>query len=174
VLFRTGFDSTNPHVLTRAVALAAASAAEEGCGVSPELKWPNDLLLHGKKLGGILAQAVVIDGRTAVVVGMGLNLGWAPPDAARLAGISPTDFLPVWLRHLAAFLETDTAEAYRARLGTLGRTVRIERAADTLVGTAVDVAPDGALVVDTPQGRHVVTVGDVVHLRSGFEDPSKC
>jgi BirA family transcriptional regulator, biotin operon repressor / biotin---[acetyl-CoA-carboxylase] ligase len=172
VLFRTGFATNNPHVLTRAVALAAIDAAAESQIGQLSLKWPNDLLLGDRKVGGILAQAGSNGDAIVVVVGMGLNFGWAPPDAARLAGFTPTDFLPVWLAHLDRRLATDTSEAYRANLATLGRKVRVERGQNTLVGRATDVRLDGALVVETDAGREYVTLGDVVHLRVAAEDES--
>ena len=57
-------------------------------------------------------------------------------------------------------------ERYRERCVTLGRPVRVERSADELVGTATDVDATGALLVRDEAGvDHVVTVGDVVHLR---------
>jgi BirA family biotin operon repressor/biotin-[acetyl-CoA-carboxylase] ligase len=104
------------HLCTMAVALAAAAACEQAAGVRPDLKWPNDLMVGGRKLGGILAEALPAgalsagarpegplpagplpagapagrsDGseRTeasgvgpAVVVGLGLNVGWPSPD----------------------------------------------------------------------------------------------
>ena len=65
-------------------------------------------------------------------------------------------------------------ERYRARLATLGRRVRVERAADTLEGDAVDVTDDGALVVRRDDGTdELVTVGDVVHLRTHLTPPSE-
>ena len=73
-----------PHVLTQRVGLAAIAACEEVAGVSPVLKWPNDLLLDGAKLAGVLAQAH-LGPEPAVVVGIGLNVGWAPEGAACLS-----------------------------------------------------------------------------------------
>jgi BirA family transcriptional regulator, biotin operon repressor / biotin---[acetyl-CoA-carboxylase] ligase len=165
VLFRSGFDHFHPHSLTQAVALAAAQTAEKLVGVRPEMKWPNDLLLNGMKLGGILAQSSMSANDMVVVVGMGLNIGWAPPDAARLDGTTPSDFLPAWLDALAVTLRTDCFEQYRLRLATLGSQVRVELPTETLVGTATDVQRDGTLVLETKEGRRVISVGDVVHLR---------
>ena len=55
---------------------------------------------------------------------------------------------------------------YRARLGTLGRRVRVDQATGAISGTAVDVRDAGELVVrDVDAVDHVVTIGDVVHLR---------
>jgi BirA family transcriptional regulator, biotin operon repressor / biotin---[acetyl-CoA-carboxylase] ligase len=165
VLFRSGFDRSRPHSLTQAVALAAAQTAETLVGERPELKWPNDLLLNGLKLGGILAQNSKSANDMVVVVGMGLNIGWAPSGAAQLGGTTPSEFLPVWLDALAVRLRTDCFDEYRSRLLTLGSQVRVEMPTETLVGTATEVQRDGTLVLDTTEGTRVISVGDVVHLR---------
>ncbi len=88
VLLRPTLAIEELHLCTVAVALAAADACERVAGVVPELKWPNDLMVGGRKLAGILAEA--LPGRSgpvsaspttpAVVVGLGLNVGWPPPD----------------------------------------------------------------------------------------------
>ncbi|WP_131103944.1 biotin--[acetyl-CoA-carboxylase] ligase [Ornithinimicrobium sufpigmenti] len=154
------------------------------------LKWPNDVLVETGarpgKLAGILAQ--VADGGT-IVVGTGLNVdhdvdqlpvptatswrlcrGGAPlPDGAREA------FLHAYLSHLAHLHDELTAgrvdgvrEAYRQACGTLGRPVVVHGAAGTgMTGTAVDVAADGALVLQGPGGRSEHHAGDVEHLRPG-------
>jgi BirA family transcriptional regulator, biotin operon repressor / biotin---[acetyl-CoA-carboxylase] ligase len=165
VLFRTGWHY--PHELTQRVAVAAADAAEVLTGVRPTLKWPNDLLVSGEKLAGILAQAGGSGGRIEfVVVGMGLNLGWAPDGAARLEGVSRDDFLHEWLRLMAAQWSDPIETRYRAQLATLGQRVRVERTGDALEGDAVDVQPDGTLIVCDDHGvQHSVALGDVIHLR---------
>ena len=167
VLFREGFDRTVPHQLTQRVALAAVATSVELAGVRPELKWPNDLLLDGRKLAGILAQAgdVTSDGVGFVVVGMGLNLGWAPEGAARLDGVGRDDFLASWLAHLARRWAEPVHGPYREALATIGRRVRVQQADGELVGDAIDVTAAGELVVDVDGQRVVVAVGDVVHLR---------
>jgi len=101
VLLRPHLAVDELHLCTVAVALAAAAACEDGAGVVPDLKWPNDLMVGGRKLGGILAEALPAgtgdadadDGTgggsgkaSAVVVGLGLNVGWPPPDAAPGSG----------------------------------------------------------------------------------------
>ena len=170
VLFRT--IPAQPHELTRRVALAAVAAAADAAGVGAVLKWPNDLLVEGRKLAGILAEAggsgpgARID---HVVVGLGMNVGWAPPGAARLGdGVHPLDVLGALL---TAFdqLPADPGELherYRANLATLGQQVRVEQASAVLEGRAIDVEPDGRLVVlDGCAATHRLDVGDVVHLR---------
>jgi BirA family transcriptional regulator, biotin operon repressor / biotin---[acetyl-CoA-carboxylase] ligase len=172
VLFRSNFDPASPHSLTQAVAVAAARTAEALAGRRPDLKWPNDLLLDEAKLGGILAQSSQTAGQMYVVVGMGLNIGWAPPEAARLAGLTPTEFLPTWLAVLSETIASDCFEEYRSRLATLGREVRVELASETFLGKAIDVGRDGSLVVETNDRLRSVSVGDVVHLRSPSVDGS--
>ncbi len=165
VLFRDGIDPL--HAVTQRVGVAAAIACEGVAGVVVSLKWPNDLLVDGRKLGGILAEA-----RPGfVVVGLGLNVGWAPPGAARLGdGVDPPAVLDALLDALAEVWAWDGASAwaaYRERLSTLGRAVRVELPqARVLEGIATDVEPDGRLVVrDAAGATHRVDSGDVIHLR---------
>jgi BirA family transcriptional regulator, biotin operon repressor / biotin---[acetyl-CoA-carboxylase] ligase len=172
VLFRSGFDPANPHSLTQAVAVAAARTTEALAGKRPDLKWPNDLLLDGAKLGGILAQTSLTAGEMYVVVGMGLNLGWAPPEGARLAGVMPTEFQVGWLAALSDTIASDCFEEYRSRLATIGREVRVELPSETIHGRATDIRRDGSLVMETTGGLRTVSVGDVVHLRSPSADGS--
>lgn len=157
-----------PAELTWRVGLAAREAARVVAGVDASLKWPNDLLADGCKLAGILAQAHMAGpGAPAVVVGIGMNVGWAPGGAAMLgAGIDPLDVLAVLLREYDA-LPTDVTGRYREALGTLGRRVRVELpAGDVVEGRALDVEADGRLVVlDDCAVTHRLDVADIVHLR---------
>jgi BirA family biotin operon repressor/biotin-[acetyl-CoA-carboxylase] ligase len=144
-----------PALVTLHAGLAAAGACEAVAGVAIGLKWPNDLLLDDAKVGGILTEAVA----DAAVVGLGVNLAWAPAGAARLGATVDRDAL------LDAYLERlgdpgDVLARYRRRCTTLGRPVRVELPAGAIEGIAEDVDDDGRLVVaDRP-----VAAGDVVHL----------
>jgi BirA family biotin operon repressor/biotin-[acetyl-CoA-carboxylase] ligase len=161
ILFRDVPDE--PGDLTRAVGIAAVDAVLAVAGVEARLKWPNDVLLDGRKLAGILAQRAPSG---EVVVGIGLNVGWAPDGAALLGpGVEPVAVLTELLRALQA-LGADAPDRYRALLDTLGRRVRVELAAGEIVGRAVDVARDGGLrVIDECAITHHIEAGDVVHLR---------
>ena len=156
--------------LTHRVGLAVARAlgsltATERVG----LKWPNDVLLDDLKVAGILAvRSTGPDGVPAgIVVGVGVNVGWAPAGAARLGpDHEPADVL---LETLTAYdaLPDEVQPAYRAALRTLGARVRVELpGGDHVVGRAVDVGADGRLaVLDDCAVTHHLDVGDVVHLR---------
>jgi BirA family transcriptional regulator, biotin operon repressor / biotin---[acetyl-CoA-carboxylase] ligase len=170
---------TVPVEATHRVGLAAVAAARRFLGADAAgavgLKWPNDVLFGDRKLAGILAQRV--PDRDAVVVGLGLNVGWAPDGAAALGSLArdtngdlevhPARLLRALLEELDA-LPADIADRYTESLVTIGRWVRVELPGDTgLHGRAIAVDGSGRLVVDDPSGvRHHLDVGDVVHLRT--------
>ena len=152
------------------VALAGRDAATAVAGVTPGIKWPNDLVVEGAgKLAGILAET---DGAGAVAVGIGLNVGWAPPAAARLPdgeGVTRDAVLDAWLSSLAGWLgrsDRDVASAYRTACVTIGRAVRVSLVdGEEFEGTAADVDDEGRLLVEVNACLRTVDVGDVVHLR---------
>jgi BirA family biotin operon repressor/biotin-[acetyl-CoA-carboxylase] ligase len=91
VLLRPVLEPGQLHLCTSAVALAAADACAAVAGVSPAVKWPNDLLVRGRKLAGVLAESDPAapggpEGSVAVVVGVGCNVDWPGPEEA--GGIS--------------------------------------------------------------------------------------
>jgi len=166
---------TVPAEVTHRIGLAAVAAVrrlvDPDVAAAVGLKWPNDVLLGERKLAGILAQRV--PGRDAVVVGMGLNVGWAPDGAAAVGPhvsggrVTPARVLLTVLEELDA-LPSDIAGPYRDALVTLGRRVRVELpgGADALDARAVDVDDAGRLVViDADGGQRHLDVGDVVHVR---------
>jgi BirA family biotin operon repressor/biotin-[acetyl-CoA-carboxylase] ligase len=166
----------DPGRAVMAAGVALAAAVEDAAGVETGLKWPNDLVVDDRKLAGLLAEA---DG-DALVVGAGCNVNWdAFPDelaatatACNLEAGHPVDcdaLLDAFLDRFASSLAAGDAllDDYRARLSTLGRAVRVEHVrGDVLVGTAVAVTDDGALVVRDEAGTdHTVVAADVHHLR---------
>jgi BirA family biotin operon repressor/biotin-[acetyl-CoA-carboxylase] ligase len=187
ILLRPELPVERLHILTSVVALAAADACRDEAGVDPGLKWPNDLVVGSRKLGGILAETLLEGSRArAVVVGLGLNVNWGRQmEGTELAGEA------VALDHLAG-REVDRgrlllalltslesrygaladrtgqlaqAAEYRRRCTSLGRPVRVELADETFTGTVADLTEDGRLVVDVGACLRTVTAGDVVHLR---------
>jgi BirA family biotin operon repressor/biotin-[acetyl-CoA-carboxylase] ligase len=163
-----------PVELTHRVGLAALIACERLAGVTAQLKWPNDLLLGEAKLAGILAQR----SGDAVVVGTGINVGWAPEGAARVGtdingnDLSPVELLAEVLR-VYDELPDDIGPMYQEHLGTLGRQVRIETHSAEIIGRAMSVTPEGQLVVLDACGiTHRCDVGDVIHLRPDVSDLS--
>ncbi len=141
------------------LSLAAGVAAAEACGPGVGLKWPNDLVIDGRKAGGILVEVA----QDRAIVGIGINLTAAPPGAATIA--QSRDALLESLRaQLARWAVADPSEVldrWRRLSVTLGREVRVELPGRVLEGVAEDIDDSGALIV---AGEHV-SAGDVIHLR---------
>jgi BirA family biotin operon repressor/biotin-[acetyl-CoA-carboxylase] ligase len=164
------------------VALGARAALVRLCGVRPDIKWPNDLMVGEKKLAGLLAEVVATNDDLAVVVGIGVNLtARASSDeratnVAHEAGvtITPRALLDILLEEVEwrrRAIEDDQGfdrlrEEYERALVTLGQTVRVETPHDIVVGEALGVDRQGRLVVLVDDAKRVFDVGDVVHVRA--------
>ena len=176
-LLRPALEPEQRPLLSLVAGVAAARAASVAGGVDVRLKWPNDLLLEGRKLGGILAES---DASGAVVIGLGLNVRQeAFPDDLRATATSLAAgggrvperawLLSATLSSFGARMNSpeDSLGDYRELCATLGARVRVERdEAEAIEGEAVDITGAGGLVVATTSGSVTVAAGDVVHLRS--------
>jgi BirA family transcriptional regulator, biotin operon repressor / biotin---[acetyl-CoA-carboxylase] ligase len=165
------------------VALAIASALDRWCvGERVGVKWPNDLLVSGRKVGGILCEGAWDHGELRhVVIGIGLNLLHGlddfPPElreaatslrAATGQPISRFDVASEMIRALRPSLDAATAQALPPDLGgrdvLRGRRVQVrepESGRTIASGYAAGVAPGGALLLDTPRGTIEVRSGTV-------------
>ena len=145
--------------------LAAAEAIETLAPVRIELKWPNDLWLEGRKLGGILIKARSRGTATAtLVLGIGINVSTRivelPPNATSLAeaGCEPpslaevlTALLERLARRYADWIQCDglaDLSSWRARAALLGEVVTVVEAGTVHTGRYLDVADDGALLLE--------------------------
>jgi BirA family biotin operon repressor/biotin-[acetyl-CoA-carboxylase] ligase len=147
------------------VGLAVREAIHVHLGREVGLKWPNDIVCEGAKVGGILVEAR--DGM--LVVGCGLNLFWPdPPDGAgALCGNDPGADLGLRLsRAWADYVLSDEfawdRDSYLAACETLGSTIEWE---PNGAGLAVGIDADGGLIVDTAQGRLTLHSGEVRTVR---------
>jgi BirA family biotin operon repressor/biotin-[acetyl-CoA-carboxylase] ligase len=142
------------------LSLAAGVAAAEACGPAVRLKWPNDLLREGLKVGGILVEATPFK----AVCGIGINLSWAPDGAGRLD--QPRDqvierLLPAVERWSSAPSD-EVLTQWRELSDTLGRNVRVLLPDRTFEGLAQDINERGELIVD----GDAISAGSLVHLTS--------
>ena len=177
------------------VAAVAACEAVRALGAArAAIKWPNDIECGGAKLAGLLAE-LRAEGEALQhgVVGIGLNVNLAksdlPVELREVAtSLSIERGAPVpraWallrllerLEHWLSVHESEGFGAVRARwrelTSTLGRRVRVESAIP-LVGEALDLADDGALLLRDDAGReHRINAGDVEHLRPAAPSPSR-
>jgi BirA family biotin operon repressor/biotin-[acetyl-CoA-carboxylase] ligase len=159
-----------PHdvpMLVLAAGVAASRGIERGCGVRVGLRWPNDLMVGGGKVGGILAEAG--PGLRWVVLGIGVNANLAPGslpggatslsavtgevvDRATLLRATLTEIETVY----EAFRGEDRATVlrqWRDRSTTLGKRVRVHLPSGTYEGVAESLDDDGALILRLPGGR---------------------
>ncbi|MGH9135518.1 MAG: biotin--[acetyl-CoA-carboxylase] ligase, partial [Acidimicrobiales bacterium] len=128
------------------VTMVAGLAMADAVGPEVRLKWPNDLVIDDRKLAGLLAEADWSGGgqSPAVVVGIGVNVAWAPEGAVACGG-DREELLASFLTALDArygelVATGDRAAvlaAWRTRSATLGRRVRVQRGGGEIEGTAV-------------------------------------
>ena len=171
--------------VTQAAAVGVAKALW-GFGVEARIKWPNDLLVDGRKICGILAESSAGKAPAGrpdfVVLGVGLNANLDPADldvsgreVATVRSVlgHDTDLVGL-LRAILSNLGFELGriqsfaailDDWRALNCTLGNFVRLERFGKILEGRAADLTSEGALLLETPGGTVEVFEGEVEHLR---------
>ncbi len=166
--------------LVMASALAVAEAIETLAPLKTEIKWPNDVLIKGKKVSGILIDTGLKEGGpNYAVIGIGLNVNVNLADCPEIADIATSLSAETGrelsraavLRELCARFENwyealregaPVLAAWRGRLSTLGKHVRVKAGAEVYEGLAEDVASDGALMLRIADGSLLrMPAGDV-------------
>lgn len=161
-----------------ATAVGVVQALEEVVRIPFQLKWPNDILLRGRKLGGILLEAV----SKALIIGIGLNVSFRredfPPEIREKATsifeetgllISRAKILRSVLKHLESSYDLLLKEgfsafeaAWRERDVALGSRVVLRRGEEILTGYALGPSPKGTLLLKTNQGLTEVHSGEIL------------
>jgi BirA family biotin operon repressor/biotin-[acetyl-CoA-carboxylase] ligase len=180
LLLRPPLEPSQAQRITMLCALAAIEAIQATCGVQAAIKWPNDLVVGERKLGGVLTELGLVGARLAYgVVGMGINVNLRSAEIPE-ALTPPTSLLEltgapvergVLLARLLAAADARYARLrqgwsphaeWRAHLSTLGQPVQVGTPEEVIAGVAEDVDADGALLVRTADGAlRTVLVGDV-------------
>ena len=177
---------------TMICSLAAVEAIAVVTGLVAQVKWPNDIVLKGRKLGGLLTE-LGLRGRRLdyAVVGMGLNVNLAlsalpetmtPATSLLVEAGRPlprVELLLVLLRRIEAHAECmakgwSPHTAWREHLATLGQPVRVGTREEVIEGLAEDVDADGALLLRTDTGElRRILVGDVTLRGQRLEDRAR-
>lgn len=186
VLLRPKLAPVQAPLLTMMAGLSAHAAVEKVTGLAVDLKWPNDLLIRGKKVGGILtemhADPVMVE---FVIVGMGLNVNQEkfPGELASIATSLRVETgkmqsrMELLVRLLREF-ESDYNRFLREGVPSVvkrfevvssyasGKRVRVTNGAESYVGTTAGLGPEGLLQVERDDGRVVTVIaGDVTEAR---------
>jgi len=178
-LFHLNASPAEAAQLSFAAALAAAETVEAAC--EPErvrVKWPNDVLVDGRKIAGLLLEsAPVSSGGLWLAVGVGINLAWAPDDAERpatsllaeggrldvesaLARLSAR--FDAWRARWAGEGFAPIRDAWLARAYGLGDPCEVRLDHETLHGRFADLEADGSLRLELRDGgRRSISAGDV-------------
>lgn len=170
-------------ILTLLTAVSICEAVRETAGLEAKIKWPNDIMIHNKKLGGILTELnAELDVTRFVVIGAGLNVnndkkalieGAASLKDCAKEPISRVTLLQEILRRIennySLLQEKDNSgiiDKWRSFSLTLGKRVRVTRQKEHLEGMACDIDTDGGLLLRRDSGLvEKIMAGDITHCR---------
>ena len=181
-------------LLSMLAGVASARSIRKVTGLDPRLKWPNDVMLRGKKVGGILLESVVSGDQTDyAVLGIGVNVSLDTQSSREIAGlatslndaaghaVAPEEVLRQVLHDLdSLYLQASQGKSsplaeWTALLDTLGQRVEARWGDEVYVGLAESVDNSGNLQIRLDDGRRVtLTAGDVTlhdQVSSGSDRP---
>ncbi len=178
-------DETAP-LLGFLTACAIATEIREVLGLEVSLKWPNDILVGDRKLGGILSETISTNGSLLAVIGVGINQNVKREDLpAELQDNATTILSEIGRETLRENLISAIISGIDSRLGrvesdssfssildewtghssTIGRSVRVRDGSEIIEGLAIGIGPDGSLEVEGSDGElKRILIGDIFHL----------
>ncbi|MGI2335522.1 MAG: biotin--[acetyl-CoA-carboxylase] ligase [Dehalogenimonas sp.] len=166
-------------LMTMMAGLALAHAVTATVSLKADIKWPNDLLIRGKKVAGILVESGFVVDKRFAVIGFGINVNLDTANFDEIANVAtslsreacseidPTCLLREIVTAMEGlYTEFDSPSIYsawRERLITLGCRVRADTGVGIVDGIAEDVARDGTLIIRSDDSRrHNIIAGDVM------------
>ncbi|MBN1643700.1 MAG: biotin--[acetyl-CoA-carboxylase] ligase [Dehalococcoidales bacterium] len=169
--------------LTMLASLAVLHSIETGTGLKCQLKWPNDVLIDGKKVCGILLESrIQKDSMSYAIIGFGVNVNMKLKDYPEISSIATSlaDELGRTVSRLTLirnlFVEVENLylglksghsllEEWKTHLVTLGKNIRVRSGEDIFEGVAESVAEDGGLLLRCPDGKLMKFMAGDVTLR---------
>ena len=189
IILQPEFDISITTLFPIASALALSLAIEKTFLIKPELKWPNDLTIKGKKLAGMLVDVSLESNKIEnLVLGVGINFDVnvkqiekslkGTPNFYGVASLSeqnqkvkPIQLVQTFLLELEKIYKSLSAKQtkkiiseWTQRSSTIGKNVELNTVDGKIKGKAVKVDEDGALIVSENNKTHKIIAGDIVHL----------
>jgi len=183
------FDISNTTLFPIASSLALSYAIEKTCKISPELKWPNDLTIKGKKLAGMLVDASFESNKIEnLVLGVGINFEINSKEIEKILKktpnfygvtslseqknkIKPIKLIQSFLLELEKIYEdlnrnqtNKIIVEWTKRSSTIGKKIEIDTEQGKVKGKAVKIDDDGGLIVKDKDKNRKIFAGDIVHL----------
>ncbi len=170
------------------ISIAVAVTIKKLFHLTAELKWPNDVLIKGRKVCGVLAEMnAEMDIVNFVNVGIGINANTSIPQFEKKSTslkdalgrkISRKGFLSVLLGEIEQrqprLMEDDLLEEWKKLSATLNKSVRIVAPGEVIVGWAIDIDTTGALIIKQRNGSlKKAMAGDCIHLREKTPETDK-
>ena len=189
IILKPKFDISITTLFPIASALALSIAIEKTCSIKPELKWPNDLTIKGKKVAGMLVDVSLESNKIEnLVLGVGINfdvnvkqieksLKGTPNfyGVASLNGekenVKPIQLVQTFLLELEKIYKSLNAKQtkkiiaeWTSRSSTIGKNVELDTIDGKIKGKAIKIDEDGTLIISENSKTHKVIAGDIVHL----------
>ncbi len=181
LLLKPDINPNNASMLTLVAAMATAGAISRVTGENAQIKWPNDIVIDGKKICGILTEmSAQFDYINHIVIGIGINVHNEefPEEIRETAGslllscgkrFHRADLIEAFLeefeKYYAVYLETEDMEGlykeYNLMLVNMGRQVKVLDPKEPFEGKAMGITKKGELIVDTWESRKLVSSGEV-------------
>jgi len=189
IILHPKFDISITTLFPIAASLALSIAIEKVFSIKPELKWPNDLTINGKKVAGMLVDASLESNRIEnLVLGVGINFNVNAKQIEKSLkgtpnfygvsslsdqkqGIKPIQLVQIFLIELEKIYNSLNAKQtkkiiseWTLRSSTIGKNVELNTTDVKIKGKAVKIDEDGALIVSDNSKIHKVIAGDIIHL----------
>lgn len=185
VLLRPELSLPDSSTISLVSALSVAQVLREQFGIRAEIKWPNDVVVNGKKICGILTEAECVGDRVEfVVLGIGLNVLNREDDFPNEVGLATSVFIESGIAPSRAYLLAKLLErlereyiklcregfaSIRARIvelaSLLGKMVKVKSGNAVIEGMAFDIDQTGGLIIRTENGSNIrIVVGEVVKV----------
>ncbi len=186
IIIHPKFDVSFTTLIPIAISLALCMAIEKTLKIKPELKWPNDVTLNGKKVAGVLVDASIVSNEIEyMIIGVGINFKIKPTELVNAIKKTPNFYgvttlvkkdvhsLPLLHQFLYelenVFQMIDSkhikkiVNQWTKRSSTIGKNVSIVTANGSINGKAIKIDNDGALIISKGKKIEKILVGDIIH-----------